>query len=61
MNSKLRSFARSQLQHLLPVLATRASNQAKPVLLQELAASCGHGLRDILIDHFQVVMDAKIL
>ncbi|KAK3852062.1 hypothetical protein Pcinc_041331, partial [Petrolisthes cinctipes] len=56
VNNKLRLFARSQLQHLLPVLANRASIEAKPVLLQELAASCGHGLRDILIDHFQHIL-----
>ncbi|KAK4307813.1 hypothetical protein Pmani_020446 [Petrolisthes manimaculis] len=37
-------------------MTTQASIEAKPVLLQELAASCGHGLRDIWIDHFQHIL-----
>ncbi|KAK4323442.1 hypothetical protein Pmani_005863 [Petrolisthes manimaculis] len=37
-------------------MTTQASIEAKPVLLQELAASCGHGLRDIWIDHFQDIL-----
>ncbi|KAK4290472.1 hypothetical protein Pmani_036631 [Petrolisthes manimaculis] len=37
-------------------MTTQASIEVKPVLLQELAASCGHGLRDIWIDHFQHIL-----
>ncbi|KAK4290740.1 hypothetical protein Pmani_036387 [Petrolisthes manimaculis] len=42
-------------------MTTQASIEAKPVLLQELAASCGHGLRDIWIDHFQNQVNELVL
>ncbi|KAG7176083.1 serine/threonine-protein kinase atr-like [Homarus americanus] len=56
MNSKLGSFISSQIHHLLPVLAVRASQESRPGFLQELAACLGLRLRDILIDHFQHIL-----
>ncbi|KAK8731545.1 hypothetical protein OTU49_007362 [Cherax quadricarinatus] len=54
-SSKLGYFISSQIHYLLPVLAVRASQESRPGLLQELAACLGLRLRDILIDHFQVL------
>lgn len=55
LNARLGAFVSSQLQYLLPALVVRAAKEAKPGLLQDLAGCLGYRLRDILIDHFQVI------
>ncbi|XP_037801335.1 serine/threonine-protein kinase ATR-like [Penaeus monodon] len=54
--SSVGQFIISQIRHLLPALAVRATQEAKPGLLQELAGCLSLRLRDILIDHFQHIL-----
>lgn len=54
--TRIGAFVSSQIHYLLPALVVRAANEAKPGLLQDLAGCLGYRLRDILIDHFQVMI-----